>query len=126
MSCDAVLGRSQGEFQGRDNLSELPQVGVRGWGLSIPSLISQTLEGDMTLGDAFFFFQQKHPRRGLSTESCLPIALLGPGRGGGWGTSLSFLEGDLGGGHHSTHHKGNGENWEHDEIAVTDNNADRH
>lgn len=92
---------------------------VRCWGLSIPSLICQLLEGDRTLDWAFYF------SRSILKEGCWLGALsqsysqeLG-GVGDGEQVCLSW-RGDLGGGHYRAHNKGNGENWKHDEIVVTD------
>lgn len=46
---------------------------------------------------------------GLTEASHLPVALPATGRCGGQRTGPSFLEEDLHSGHHSTHHRGNGE-----------------
>lgn len=81
LSCDPILSHPTGSSEAGTTLQSCPPVGTRN-GVSTRTRISQPLEGEMTLGEAFFFIiiissQQKLMR------AALPVALPATGRCGG-------------------------------------------
>lgn len=90
LSCDSVLSQPPGEFWNWDDPSELSPA--KGCGLPMLTLISQPLEGQVTLGEALCF-GRGIPKQGSQVTALFQLPFQ-QGRCEEWGTSPSFRGGE--------------------------------